>query len=168
MIIIGIDPGIERTGYGILQKNSANVSSLQTIEHGCLFTERSQSSPQRLLSLEKQLLGLFRKYPPQALAVETLFFFKNLKTVMPVSEARGVILLASAKKKIPLFEFSPLQVKMAIAGYGRAEKKQVQRMVQETLGLSEIPKPDDAADGLALAIACSLALNGLDRYTSKT
>lgn len=162
MIILGIDPGIERTGFGVVKREKGSGSSgLTCIDYGCIFTPRDKTGPERLVLLEKEMAAVLRKHKPDIMAVETLFFFKNLKTVMPVSEARGVILLSGAKKKVPIYEFSPLQVKMTVAGYGRAEKKQVQRMVQEILGLPSIPKPDDAADGLALAIAGSLFL-GVD------
>ena len=156
MTVFGIDPGTERTGYGVIQKDRGRP--LQCLAYGCITTPRSKTNSERLLILEKELAKLLREHKPDAAAVETLFFFKNLKTVMPVSQARGVILLTLARKKIQLYEISPLQVKMAVTGYGRAEKQQVQRMVKETLALEEIPKPDDAADGLALAIACSVVL----------
>jgi crossover junction endodeoxyribonuclease RuvC len=158
MIIVGIDPGTERTGYGIIQTHQNKSFELKHQGHGCITTDRSETKTARLVSLEKQLSHVLKEYRPDALAVETLFFFKNLKTVMPVSEARGVILFTGAKKKIPIYEFSPLQVKMTITGYGRAEKKQVQLMMQDLLHLEELPKPDDAADGLALAATCALAL----------
>ncbi len=161
MIILGIDPGSEKTGYGLIEKHPR--SKLECLTYGCVTTPRTKNRPERLLFLEKGLMVILKRYQPDAAAVESLFFFKNLKTVMPVSEARGVILLALAKRKIPVYEFSPLQVKMAIAGYGRAEKKQVQHMVMEILHLDQIPKPDDAADGLAIAIACSFALRNLTR-----
>lgn len=162
MIILGIDPGLERTGFGVVQKGEkSGPSNLVCLDYGCIFTPRDKTRAERLVILEKELSAVLRKHSPDIMAVETLFFFKNLKTVMPVSEARGVILFSGAKKKIPIYEFSPLQVKMTITGYGRAEKKQVQRMVKETLGLPSIPKPDDAADGLALAITGSLFL-GVD------
>lgn len=154
MTILGVDPGSERTGYGVVIKKPR--AQLQHITYGCITTPRSKTRAERLLVLEKELTALLSHYKPDVAAVESLFFFKNMKTVMPVSEARGVILLTLAKKKLPIYEFSPLQVKMAIAGYGRADKKQVGRMVKEILRLDEIPKPDDAADGLAIAIACSL------------
>jgi len=163
MIFLGLDPGSERTGYGIVEKHPR--SKLKCLVYGCITTPRIKSKSERLLLLEKEIRKLLKKYKPDAAAVESLFFFKNLKTAMPVSEARGVLLLALAQCKIPIYEFSPLQVKMTIAGYGRAEKKQVQRMVKETLSLQEMPKPDDAADGLAIAIACSFSLRGLTRQT---
>lgn len=158
MIIFGIDPGSERTGYGVVEKLPR--SKLNCLEYGCIITPRTRSRAERLLFLEKKLSSLLAKTKPDAGAVESLFFFKNLKTAMPVSEARGVALLTLAKRKIPAYEFSPLQIKMAIVGYGRAEKRQVQHMVKEVLRLEAIPKPDDAADGLAVAIACSFMLKG--------
>jgi len=154
MIILGIDPGSERTGYGIVVKQPRAL--LKPITYGCITTPRTKTRAERLVVLEKELTALLSLYKPDVAAVESLFFFKNLKTVMPVSEARGVILLTLAKRKLPIYEFSPLQVKMAIAGYGRADKKQVARMVKEILRLEEIPKSDDAADGLAMAITYSL------------
>lgn len=159
MTIIGIDPGSERMGYGIIEKLPR--SKLICIISGCIVTSRKHTRAERLLCLEKELSSLLARFKPSAGAVETLFFFKNLKTVMPVSEARGVALLTLAKQHIPVYEFSPLQVKTAITGHGRAEKSQIQRMVKEILQLKEIPKPDDAADGLALAIACSFASRGV-------
>ncbi|MEK7542260.1 MAG: crossover junction endodeoxyribonuclease RuvC [Patescibacteria group bacterium] len=159
MIIFGIDPGSEKTGYGVVEKRSR--SKLVCLAYGCIITPRTKSRAERLLFLEKELSSLLSHTKPDVGAVESLFFFKNLKTVMPVSEARGIALFALAKHKIPVYEFSPLQIKMAIAGHGRAEKGQVQRMVKEILCLEKIPKPDDAADGLAAAITCSLVLRSL-------
>ncbi len=162
MTILGIDPGTAATGYGVIG-NKTNAggrpNSFSCAAYGCIQTSKNLSAGKRLFVLEKELLRLFRKYRPDALAVETLFFFKNSKTAMTVSEARGVILLAAAKKNIAVYEFSPLQVKMTIAGYGRADKKQIQRMIPQLLGLSQIPEPDDAADALGLALTCSLALS---------
>lgn len=154
MIILGIDPGTARVGYGVVKK----TPKLLWVAHGTIDTPKNSPTTDRLLLLEQGLSQLFRKYKPDVMAVESLFFFKNLKTVMPVSEAKGVILLAGAKKNVPTHEFSPLQVKMAITGYGRAEKKQIQRMVKEILQLSELPRPDDAADALGIAITCSFVL----------
>jgi len=168
MIILGIDPGTAITGYGLVYKGGASTrSKLESLEYGCIQTSKDMQHGERLLALEKGITSLIKKHKPDVLAVETLFFFKNLKTIMPVSEARGVIILAGTKQKLPIYEFSPLQVKMAIAGYGRAEKRQVQRMVQEILELSELPRPDDAADGLGIAIACSFMFpNGIPLPTS--
>ncbi len=158
MTIIGIDPGFEKTGYGVIRKLPR--SKLECITYGCITTPRTKTRAERLLFLERALSSLLSHIKPDVGAVESLFFFKNLKTAMPVSEGRGVALLSLARRKIPVHEFSPLQVKMAIAGYGRAEKSQVQHMVKEILHLETIPKPDDAADGLAIAIVCSFGLRG--------
>lgn len=155
MKILGIDPGTETIGYGIVEKLHKS-KPLRCLGYGTIKTPRGKTRGERLLVLDKGLTKLLGNLKPDVLAVESLFFFKNLKTAMGVSEARGVILLVGTKAKIPIFEFAPLQVKMAVTGYGRAEKRQMQRMVKEILALPEIPKPDDAADGLGLAIACSL------------
>lgn len=158
MTILGIDPGIAQTGYGVVEKIRSSKfevrnSGLRCVSYGCITTAKEKHAGARLAILEKELQQVLREYKPDVVAVERLYFFKNLKTVMPVSEARGVILLAIAKKKLPVIELTPLQAKMAITGYGRADKKQMQRMVQQILKLSQIPKPDDAADALGLAIA---------------
>lgn len=155
MIVLGLDPGTARVGYGILKKDGA---SLLCLEYGCFETPKHKTAGERLVLLEKGLARVLSRYKPTVAVVERLFFFKNLKTAMPVSEARGVLLLTVARKKILTIELSPLQVKMAITGYGRADKKQMQRMVKEILKLKEVPRPDDAADALSLAIAYS-ALN---------
>lgn len=155
MIILGLDPGTATTGYGVLQKQRG---SLWCLEYGSFDTPKHKTAGVRLVLLEKELSRVLTAYKPDAVVIERLFFFKNLKTALPVSEARGVLLLVVAKQKILTIELTPLQVKMAVTGYGRADKKQMQRMVKEILGLQEIPKPDDAADALSLAIAYS-ALN---------
>ena len=151
MIILGIDPGTARTGYGVVK----TTPKLHWVAHGTIDTPKNKPSQERLLILEQGLTQLFKKYKPELLCVERLFFFKNLKTALPVSEARGIVLLVTARNKLPLKELTPLQAKMAVTGYGRAQKSQVQRMVQHILGLDALPRPDDAADALALAIAIS-------------
>ncbi len=151
MIICGIDPGTAATGWGIIRKQDKQLTCL---DYGVIATSAGTEQGERLKIINNELAKLLKKHQPDLMAVETVFFFKNLKTAMPVSEARGVILLAAAKKKIKMQQISPLQVKMTVCNYGRAEKKQVQRMVQKILNLKELPKPDDAADALAVAI-CS-------------
>ena len=151
MTILGVDPGTATTGYGVVKNSRGNL--LECISYNCITTPKEKTPGERLAILEEELIQVLNDYKPDAAVVERLYFFKNLKSVMPVSEARGVILLAIAKKKIPVFELTPLQAKMAITGYGRADKKQMQRMVQQALKLPQIPKPDDAADALGLAIA---------------
>ncbi len=163
MIIIGIDPGTAKIGFGIIKKQKGQNPSL--VDYGCIRTPSSFSAAKRLNVLYDQLNIILNKYKPDIVTVENIFFFKNLKTAIKVSEARGVILLAANQKKLEIKEFTPLQVKQAVACYGRAEKTQVQKMVKNILKLEEIPAPDDAADALALAICCahSIDLDGVDR-----
>jgi crossover junction endodeoxyribonuclease RuvC len=149
LIIIGIDPGTATTGIGIIKKTNRQ---LECLYYQVITTAKTLTPEKRLQQLYNELKKIIQKYQPNLMVTEKLFFFKNLKTVMPVSEARGIILLLSAQKKIKLLQITPLQVKTMVCGYGRAEKKQVQRMVQKILTLEALPKPDDAADGLALAI----------------
>jgi len=151
MIIFGIDPGTATTGFGIIKKNK----ELELIRYGCIKTPKNLKPAERLKRIYKQLCMLMKKYKPNAVAVEDIFFFRNLKTVIKVSQARGVILLAASELKIPISELTPLQIKQAVTGYGRAEKIQVQKMVKIILHLDKIPKPDDAADALAAAICCA-------------
>ena len=160
MIIIGIDPGTAITGYGVIEvKNhkSKTKNKLKCLKYGVIKTCSSSSIEERLKKIYSELSKLINKYKPESLIIERLYFFKNLKTVIPVSQAQGVILLLAAKKKIKIFYFTPLEAKMGICGYGRATKYQVQRMVKEILNLNKIPEPDDAADALALAICYSFS-----------
>lgn len=160
MIILGIDPGTAIIGYGVLKKNR---EKLKTIDYGCIKTSANLSTADRLHKLHKELYLLIKKHKPNIVAVEDIFFFKNLKTAIKVSQARGVILLTAAKTKCKIEEYTPLQVKQAVHGYGRAEKKQVQEMVKILLNLKEIPKPDDAADALAIAICCAHTTKSLEK-----
>jgi len=151
MKIIGIDPGTAIIGYGVINSGK----KLEVIDYGCIKTSVDLSTAERLNVLHKELSLLLKKHKPEIVAVEDIFFFKNLKTAIKVSQARGVILLTVAQNKIPVAEYTPLQIKQAVACYGRAEKIQVQKMVKTLLNLKEIPKPDDAADALAVAICCA-------------
>ncbi len=159
MKILGIDPGTAIIGWGLIKK----TKTLKVIDYGCIKTSPDLSTAERLNKLHKELNLLIKKYKPDIVAVEDIFFFKNLKTVIKVSQARGVILLTAAKLKIKIAEYTPLQVKQAVACYGRADKTQVQKMVKTLLNLKEIPKPDDAADALAVAICCA---NSIKQYES--
>lgn len=149
MIILGIDPGTARTGYGIIEKKG---NSLRAVKYGLIETSKDLPPPERLGNVHDGVVSLIRKFRPDAMAVEKLFFNRNAKTVMSISESRGVILLAAVKCGIDIFEYTPLQIKMALTGYGMAEKGQVERMTRALLGLKEIPKPDDIADALAIAV----------------
>lgn len=149
MRIIGIDPGIAITGYALVEESG---SDFRCIASGCIRTGKDLPSETRLRMIHEQLLDLISEYKPNALAVEKIFFSKNVRTAFQVGEARGVIILTAALKDLQLFEYTPLQVKQAVAGYGKAEKVQVQKMVQMLLKLSSIPKVDDEADAMAVAL----------------
>ncbi len=152
MVILGIDPGTATTGYGVIKKDK---SQLRLLDYGVIKTTNKKTTGERLQKIHKELSQLLVAFRPNIISVERLYFFKNLKTALPVSEAKGVILLAASQKNIKVKEFTPLQVKMGICGYGRAEKQQMQKMVQKILKTKELPKPDDAADALAIAICCA-------------
>jgi len=149
MIILGIDPGTSRIGFGVVKKSRTKVEAL---EYGC-WDIVEKTHYQRLDFIFTNLKKLIDKYDPELFCVEKLFFFRNAKTVMTVSEARGVILLAAHKKKLDIIELTPLEVKQYLLGYGRSEKPQVQKFVTMYLNLESIPKPDDAADALAICLA---------------
>ncbi len=151
-IIIGIDPGIADTGYGVIQVNGAN---LKCLEYGSIKTKAGTKLSVRLHKLHVELTALIQKHKPNLVSVEELFFCNNAKTALIVGQARGVVLLAIEQNKVPFIEFTPLQIKQAVSSFGGADKKQVQRMVKLILNLKEIPKPDDAADALAAAICAS-------------
>jgi len=153
MIILGIDPGTATTGFGIIKKIK---KKLKVIDYGCIKTSPDLCPGERLKRINNELNKLIKKYKPKVLAVENIYFFKNLKTAMPVSQAKGVILLTAAKKKIPVYEITPLQMKMAITGYGKAEKKQVQKMLKVLLNMKEVPKLDDASDALGIALCYAI------------
>ena len=156
MIILGIDPGIARIGYGVIKVFPAKKNFKEKIKFlncGVVETDKKIGQSKRLLILEKEITKLLKQFNPDMAVLEKLFFFKNQKTAIEVSQAIGVIKLAIERKKIPIIEFTPLQVKMMITGYGQAEKKQVQEMVVKILALKKAPKLDDAVDALALAIS---------------
>lgn len=149
MKVLGIDPGTALVGYGVVQSDGVE---LQAAGYGVITTAASQNLPARLEQIYEALLGLVQDATPDAVAVEELFFSRNARTAFMVGQARGVVLLAAAHRGLPVFEYTPLQVKQAVVGYGRASKKQVQEMVRVLLHLADVPRPDDAADALAVAI----------------
>lgn len=149
MLVLGIDPGLATTGYGLVRGDGQN---LQAVSYGVLRTPANLSVADRLVMLHQSLTELLVKYRPQAAAVEELFFSTNARTAMVVGEARGVLLLTLAQTGLMVAEYTPLQVKQAITGYGQADKNQVQQMVRLLLALPEMPQPDDAADALAVSI----------------
>ncbi|MFH1186658.1 MAG: crossover junction endodeoxyribonuclease RuvC [Candidatus Levyibacteriota bacterium] len=152
MRILGIDPGIGRTGWGIIEVQS---SKIKVHNFGCIETPADESVSKRLESIYDKVLKLIKIHKPEEMAVEELFFNTNSKTAFIVGQARGVIVLAGEKAKIPSFSYTPLQVKIAVTGYGRAEKEQVGIMIKNLLALKVIPKPDDVTDALAVAITHS-------------
>lgn len=156
--ILGIDPGIAIVGFGFVDKTGSKVTPVQ---YGCIQTEAHTPDEERLLHVYEAMLQLIDKYNPEAVAFEKLFFNRNVTTAMSVSQARGVLILAATQRGLPVAEYTPMQVKQAVVGYGKAEKKQVQEMVRMFLKLQVIPKPDDVADALAVAIchAHSYTLN---------
>lgn len=150
MIILGIDPGYAIVGFGVIEKD--NKGKLKALDYGVIETPKEESFPLRLKIIRDSLKALIDKYKPDHIAVEELFFNNNITTGIAVAEARGVILLTGVEHCGSLFEYTPLQIKQAITGNGRAEKKQVQYMTVAMLGLKAVPKPDDAADALAAAL----------------
>lgn len=154
-IILGIDPGIADTGFGVIDQRDDKTICL---EYGSIKTSSKLNMAERLEILNIELDKIICKYKPEVMAVEELFFNKNVKTALIVGQARGVIILTAKQNKIPVVEFTPLQVKQAVSTYGRASKMQVQKMVKLLLNLKQIPKPDDAADALAVAICASSSL----------
>lgn len=157
MIILGLDPGTAATGYGILEKLEAD--KLTCLAFGCIETPAGLEQAARLGQIRKAIARLIEKYEPSLAAVEQLFFTKNIKTALAVAHARGVLLEALHAHHIQIYEYTPLQVKQAVTGYGKAEKLQMQKMVKALLSLPTIPRPDDAADALAVAICAAHTYN---------
>lgn len=159
MIILGIDPGIAIVGYGIMEYKN---NKFRVIDYGAITTPSTMNTAKRLERIYKGIDLLIKNYNIDEVGVEELFFNKNVKTAITVAQARGVILLACSHNDKPIYEYTPLQVKQGVVGYGRAEKSQVQQMVTSMLNLKEIPKPDDVADALAVAI-CHAHANKLEK-----
>ena len=159
MIIIGIDPGTARVGWAAIKESGSHIS---TLSYGCITTTLKKSPELRLLNIYEELTEILITYKPDNLAIEDLFFTSNAKTIIPVGQARGVVLLAASQKNIPVISYSPPAIKRAITGDGRADKRQVTRMVMRILHLDTPPKPDDTADAIAIALthAYSYKLKG--------
>ena len=149
MRILGIDPGIGRTGWGVIDIRGAMFT---TCGYGCIETIPNDELSNRLFALHDEIANIIDEYLPEEMSIEDLFFNTNAKTALIVGQARGVVLLAAAQKKLPIFVYTPLQVKISLTGYGRAEKNQIGVMVKTLLKLPAIPKPDDTADALAIAL----------------
>ena len=149
MIILGVDPGYAIVGIGVIEYKG---NRFRMLEYGAITTPAGMPTPQRLQKIYQEMVRYLHKYQPDAVAVEELFFNSNQKTAITVAQARGVIIISVVNAGIPLYEYTPLQIKQAVTGYGRADKQQIQNMVKMLLNLTVIPKPDDAADALAAAI----------------
>lgn len=151
MLVLGLDPGLAITGYGLVTEGGQGLVS---VGHGVIKTPANTPTADRLVQLHRQLLEVIDENAPDMASVEKLFFSTNARTAMVVGEARGVLLLTCAEAGLPIVEYTPMQIKQAITGYGKADKGQMQEMVRLLLQLDEIPRPDDAADALAVAICC--------------
>jgi crossover junction endodeoxyribonuclease RuvC len=160
IVVLGVDPGIAITGYGVVRENQ---DVLESVAYGVITTPAGWPLPRRLQRLYSELMALMKIYHPAEASVEELFFARNARTALAVGHARGVILLALADAGLPTYEYTPLQVKQAITGYGRASKEQMQEMVRLLLQLETIPQPDDAADALAMAICHAHSLSTAER-----
>ena len=149
MRILGIDPGTAITGFGVID---CVGDRFKFVDAGVIRTPKEEDMADRLVTIYDEITELITEFKPDQISIELLFFARNVTTAMTVGQARGVVILAAAKAKIPITEYTPMQIKQAVTGYGKADKAQIQQMVKQLLNLSEIPKPDDAADGLAIAI----------------
>jgi crossover junction endodeoxyribonuclease RuvC len=156
MRILGIDPGTGILGFGVIDVDKS--SKMKLVDAGVIRTPVHEDDSVRLLTIFNELKSIINEFKPEVMSVEKLFFARNVTTAMTVSQARGVVLLLGMQHELELHEFTPMQIKQAVTGYGKADKKQIQEMVRVLLQLKEIPKPDDAADALAAAICCSMTL----------
>lgn len=164
MIILGIDPGLAIVGYSIIEYKG---SQFKPLEYGAITTDSKTLFPERVKIIYKELLSIIDEYKPDDLAIEELFFNKNVKTAIKVGQARGVEILAAANRGLDIYEYTPLQIKQATVGYGRAEKHQVQEMVKMLLNLKKTPKPDDVADALAVAICHASSIKFKENFRMK-
>lgn len=152
MRILGIDPGTATVGFGVIDVSGKSGETFTYVASGIIQTSKHQAPGTRLSIIRGDLLSLIDQYTPDVVAVEAIFFFKNAKTLVPVAQARGVILESASSREIPIAEYTPMQVKLHLTGHGRAEKSFVQEMIAQLLGLPSIIRPDDASDALAIAV----------------
>jgi len=164
MIILGIDPGTATLGFALLEASQQKIKTV--LDYGVITTSKQLPDAERLLIIEENIQSLINKYHPNIFAIEKLFFFRNVTTIITVAQSRGVSILVAKKNNLRILEFTPLQIKQATTGYGNAPKEQVQQMVKTILKLSTVPKPDDAADALAVGICCHQSLPMLDKLSS--
>jgi crossover junction endodeoxyribonuclease RuvC len=151
-IVIGIDPGTATTGYGVVE---IQADQIRYVAHGCITTPAKTDLYLRLDTISKAVAKLIKEHKPSRMAVEEIYFFKNISSAVSVAHARGVVLQTATNHKVKVIGYTPLQVKQALTGYGKADKQQIQKMVKMILGMKDIAKPDDAADALAIAITCA-------------
>lgn len=161
MKVLGIDPGLAYTGYALI---IGEKSEIRSVVYGCIETSPRAKKEERILTIRQHLLKIIKKYQPDRIAAEQLFFARNVRSALVVGQALGIIYLCAAEEKIPFSEYTPLQIKQAITGYGRAEKEQVQKMLKNILKLKKIPQPSHAADALAVAFCCF----GVKDFINKT
>jgi len=163
MRILGIDPGIAIVGYGVIDKEG---NRYKTVAYDAVTTRAHTPLEERLEAVYNGINEIIKTYKPDAMSIEELFFNNNAKTALTVGQARGVIILAAVQNKLPVYEYTPLQVKQALTGYGRASKGQIQQMMKSMLGLAQIPKPDDVADALAIAVCHgnSMRFNSIKQF----
>lgn len=159
MIILGIDPGFDRLGCAVIKKSDKGE---ELVYSTCLISKRKLAYEERIFGLGQELKKIIKKYKPNIVAIEKLFFFKNQKTALQVAEARGMIVYLAISHNIPVKQFTPLEIKMALTGYGRAEKIQVQKMVEKILKIKKMPESDDEIDAMAIAITCSSVIKKKD------
>lgn len=164
MLILGIDPGIAIVGYSIVECKGNNVKA---IDYGCIETKSDLCFPERVKIIYDKLTEIIKEYRPDEVAIEELFFNKNVKSAMMVGQARGVEILAAVNQNLDIYEYTPLQIKQAVVGYGRADKNQVQEMVKMLLNLEEKPKPNDVADALAVAICHGASIKFKEQFKMK-
>jgi crossover junction endodeoxyribonuclease RuvC len=150
LLVLGIDPGIGTTGWGVVGEDAHGEVAL--VDYGAIATTPGEPMPERLHTLHREVTALLHRYPPESVAVEQLFFGRNVTTAISVGQARGVVLLAAAQAGLSVYEYKPAEVKQALSGYGNADKRQMQEMVRLMLHLDYIPRPDDAADAIAIAV----------------
>ncbi len=149
MRILGIDPGTAITGFGVIDYDGR---TFRFVDAGVIRTPKEQPMNERLSTVYDEMKELLAEFKPDVMSIELLFFARNVTTAMTVGQSRGIVMLAATQANVPIYEYTPMQVKQAVTGYGKADKKQIQEMVKNLLKLNQIPKPDDAADGLAIAI----------------
>ncbi len=165
MKILGIDPGYERVGFGLIECDANKRYHAK--DWGIISTSKHESDASRLHGIHTAMISLLEQTQPDLAAIEKIFFCRNAKTMVPVAQARGVLLLSFQAHGIPYWEYTPMQVKMNMTGYGKSGKREIQEMVMQLLGMTELPKPDDAADALAIALSCAFEQGAVSLFSAR-